>query len=170
MTMERLCLECMASCHAIAQVEDRFIGDPLEIEMFKIINWEIVDEDKTVALDKKINTENSSTPLVLGAYKPKGINDETKWITVLKRFEFSSALQRMSVVARHLFDNSLIAFVKGSPEMIHTLSRENTIPYDYFDALEKYTKDGLRVLAFGFKTMKNMEPSQLKALKREDIE
>ena len=169
-SMESLCLDWMVSWHSIAQVEDRFIGDPLEIEMFKIINWEIVEEEKTVALDKEINTENNSTPLVLAAFRPKGEKDESKWIAVLKRFEFSSALQRMSVVAKHCLDNSLIAFVKGSPEMIHSLSRENTIPYDYFDALEKYTKDGLRVLAFGYKKMPILDPVQLKTIKREDIE
>jgi magnesium-transporting ATPase (P-type) len=42
-------------------------------------------------------------------------------LAILKRFEFSSQLQRMSVIVRNLKDNSLKAFVKGSPEKIKEL-------------------------------------------------
>lgn len=160
----------MVSCHSIAQVEDRLIGDPLEIEMFKISGWEIVEESKSLALDKEAHKSKDSIPLILAAFRPTGNQDVKNWLAVLKRFEFSSALQRMSVVTRYCSDDSLIGFVKGSPEMIHSLSRESSIPYDYFDALEKYTKDGLRVLAFGYRKLPSMESSKIKALRREDIE
>ena len=144
-------MKTVISCHAIAQVEDSFIGDPLEIEMFKISGWEIVEEARGIALDKEAHKLKDSIPLVLAAFRPTGDEDVNKWLAVLKRFEFSSALQRMSVVTRYCSDNSQVSFVKGSPEIIHTLSRQSSIPYDYFDVLEKYTKDGLRVLAFGYK-------------------
>jgi magnesium-transporting ATPase (P-type) len=50
---------------------------------------------------------------------------------------------------------TLTAYVKGAPEMIHSLSNSSTIPQDFFDVLEKYTQDGLRVLALGFRDYHN---------------
>lgn len=34
----------MVSCHAIAQVQDRYIGDPLDIEMFVATKWRMNEE------------------------------------------------------------------------------------------------------------------------------
>jgi len=31
----------MVTCHSIAQVHGKFIGDPLDVEMFKSTNWEL---------------------------------------------------------------------------------------------------------------------------------
>lgn len=89
---------------------------------------------------------------------------------VIKRFEFSSALQRMSVITLDHTNNSLIAFVKGSPEMIQTLSLTDSLPEDFVEVLEKYTQDGLRVLAMGYKKLDNVNPTWIKECKREDIE
>jgi cation-transporting P-type ATPase 13A2 len=70
---------------------------------------------------------------------------------VVKRFEFSSALQRMSVLSLNHTTKILTSFVKGAPEMVHSLSASESIPEDFFDVLEKYTQDGLRVLALAFR-------------------
>jgi magnesium-transporting ATPase (P-type) len=50
---------------------------------------------------------------------------------------------------------TLIAYVKGAPEMIHSLSEIESIPEDFHDVLEKYTQDGLRVLALAYKEYDN---------------
>ena len=94
----------------------------------------------------------------------------SKRIGVVKRFDFSSSLQRMSVLTIDNSDNSLTAFIKGSPEMIHSLSLHNSIPDDFYDVLEKYTKDGLRVLALGYKPLPNYNSQWIKECKREEIE
>ncbi|KAK2947555.1 ion-transporting P-type ATPase [Blattamonas nauphoetae] len=70
-------------------------------------------------------------------------------VDVLKRFDFSSHLQRMSVVVNRKTKewSSLDVFVKGSPEIIKTLCKAKSLP-DNFNALtRKYTKDGFRVIA-----------------------
>jgi magnesium-transporting ATPase (P-type) len=41
---------------------------------------------------------------------------------MMRRFDFSAALQRMSVIALSTLDNSFHSFVKGSPEKIFELS------------------------------------------------
>ena len=91
-------------------------------------------------------------------------------LSVLKRFEFSSPLQRMSVITLNKNNGSLVGFVKGSPEMIHSLCVENTLPKDYFEVLETYTKDGLRVLALAYKSLPELTQEQVKTYKRESIE
>lgn len=76
----------------------------------------------------------------------------------------------MSVVVEEQTTGNLNLYIKGSPEMIHSLSLEYTIPDDYFDVLEKYTKDGLRVLALAFKWLKDLPQTKIKTAKREELE
>jgi magnesium-transporting ATPase (P-type) len=46
-------------------------------------------------------------------------NEKPSYISELvRRFDFSSGLQRMSVICRNQIDKQFIAFVKGSPEKI----------------------------------------------------
>jgi magnesium-transporting ATPase (P-type) len=40
---------------------------------------------------------------------------------LVRRFDFSSSLQRMSVICKNQFDGEYRAFVKGSPEKISEL-------------------------------------------------
>ena len=89
---------------------------------------------------------------------------------VVKRFEFSSALQRMSTISVSHSDNSFSAFVKGSPEMIHSLSVSESIPSTFFDVLEKYTQDGLRVLALAYKPLPDANATWVTGCRREDVE
>ena len=76
----------------------------------------------------------------------------------------------MSVIVKEQKTNKLYWFTKGSPEIIQSLSVEISIPDDYYDVLEKYTKDGLRVLALAYKELKDVDVSKIKTLKREEIE
>ncbi|MEQ2181910.1 hypothetical protein GOODEAATRI_016503, partial [Goodea atripinnis] len=47
-------------------------------------------------------------------------------VAIIKRFPFSSALQRMSVLTVDLGGRSAMAFLKGSPEMVASLCRPDT--------------------------------------------
>jgi len=76
----------------------------------------------------------------------------------------------MSVLTFNHSDQSLTAFVKGSPEMIHSLSLEDTIPANFDDVLEKYTKEGLRVLGLGYKPIRDFNVDWINSCKREEIE
>jgi cation-transporting ATPase 13A3/4/5 len=76
---------------------------------------------------------------------PKG-SDGYKNV-LLKRFDFTSALQRMSVIALNTLDNTYHSFVKGSPEKIMELSDKSSLPEDFEAVLEMYTLEGYRVIA-----------------------
>jgi len=52
-------------------------------------------------------------------------------IAIVKRFDFESKLQRMSVIVKNNIDSSFRAYVKGSPEMVADLCRSETIPANF---------------------------------------
>jgi cation-transporting ATPase 13A3/4/5 len=161
--------ECMASCHSVAKLGDRILGDPLETEMFRQTDW-ILDEDE----ERNMSGEYQYVASVYPKNMTKSIEfDEVSdayQIRIIKRFEFSSELQRMSVVARNNLDNRYICFIKGSPEMIHELSDPDSIPEEYHEALEKYTNNGLRVIALGYKYLDDYDYKMASECYREDVE
>lgn len=57
---------------------------------------------------------------MLAEVHPKGAEGYKN--VLLKRFDFTSALQRMSVIALNTLDNTHHSFVKGAPEKIKELS------------------------------------------------
>ena len=83
------------------------------------------------------------------------INRSDNILNVLRRYDFSSELQRMSVLVKYMEDNEEISpyccFSKGSPEMIKKLSNNKSIPEDYDSILDEYAKRGLRLLAIAYK-------------------
>lgn len=68
-------------------------------------------------------------------------------ICIVQQYQFSSSLQRMSVIVRVLGSDTYRAYTKGSPEMIIGLSKAGTVPNDIALALERYTRQGYRVIA-----------------------
>ncbi|CAL1530484.1 unnamed protein product [Lymnaea stagnalis] len=92
-------------------------------------------------------------------------------VGIVRQFPFSSSLQRMSVITRRLGVNNFDLYVKGSPEMISSLSRPDTIPFDFHQVLQSYTEHGYRVIALAWKPL----PDKLKFVKvqrvsREQVE
>ena len=79
--------------------------------------------------------------------------NEVSEIGIIHQYQFSSSLQRMSVIVRVLGSGVFKAYTKGSPEMILSLSRPETIPRDIIETLKKYTEQGYRVIALGRTTL-----------------
>lgn len=84
-------------------------------------------------------------------------------IEVIHRYHFSSALQRMSVIARcsenkptagGMHGGDYRALVKGSPEAIGSLLADGAKPEWYTQCYEGLAKRGLRVLALAYKDLK----------------
>lgn len=88
---------------------------------------------------------------------------------IVRRFEFSSKLQRMSVIVKNANESYYKAFCKGSPEKIKELCKSETIPDDFNDTLSKYTSKGFRVLGIAMKVLK-MSYVQSQQVQREVIE
>jgi cation-transporting ATPase 13A2 len=79
--------------------------------------------------------------------------DKSNNLAIVKRFDFESKLQRMSVIVKkqtkEMEHGEYHCIVKGSPEMIKSLSKWESIPANYDLILNEYTCKGYRMIAFG---------------------
>lgn len=141
----------LASAHALVLLEDgTVVGDPMERTTLDALEWQLTTGDQIGPKDKSKSKFNVQ-------------------INVKRRFQFSSALKRMSTVV-HATDGSgrkLIGSVKGAPETLKTMFTQ--LPDNYDQTYKYFTRRGSRVLALGHKVM-NTDPSKLKDLHRDEVE
>ncbi|MEE6501478.1 hypothetical protein FKM82_004204 [Ascaphus truei] len=104
--------------------------------------------------------------------KPAASQEMTTYeIGIVRQFPFSSALQRMGVVARVLGEKRMDAYVKGAPEVIASLCKQETVPADFAGVLEEYTKQGYRVIALAHRRLETkMSWHKVQNISREVIE
>jgi len=100
-------------------------------------------------LDESESTDNGAH-IIASITTPKFSN---RTIGIVRKFEFASKLQRMSVVTKVIGDPIYRMFIKGSPEKIREMCNEKTIPGNFHKILQKYTENGYRVLALGAKLL-----------------
>ncbi|XP_074162204.1 polyamine-transporting ATPase 13A2 isoform X1 [Sminthopsis crassicaudata] len=143
-------LTTLASCHSLSLLNDQPIGDPIDLKMVESTGWlleevgleTLVFGTKVMAVMRPPPPEEqlqSTEPLV-----PIGI---------LRRFPFSSSLQRMSVVVVRQGEAQAEAYMKGAPEMVASLCTPDSVPPNFFQELQHYTSNGFRVLALAFKPL-----------------
>lgn len=164
----------LASCHSLSYVDDQLIGDPLEVKIFEATKWELFEPSKddykfelTVPTVVRPHMDNKPPDII----KDDGLSIELPFeLGKLKEFEFSSALQRMSVIVKNLQTKEVFAYCKGSPEAIAKLSKKETIPANFSDVLYQYARNGYRVLACGYKVLKNLNWRQIQRLQRDEVE
>ncbi|XP_069501032.1 polyamine-transporting ATPase 13A3-like isoform X2 [Ambystoma mexicanum] len=146
----------MASCHSLTTIEGKISGDPLDLKMFEATGW-ILEEpttDETAMHDQILPTvvrpaNQSVGQISLDNEDDMVLNDIMKVyeLGIITQFPFSSGLQRMSVVTRKLGEKRLAAYMKGAPEMVAGLCKKETVPENFSEVLESYTRQGLRVIA-----------------------
>lgn len=146
-------LETLASCHSLTLVNGTLIGDPLDIKMFESTGWLLEDNNGNkfdelilTTVTPKKQTHSPSFEELNNSLLSLATNPE---IAIIRRFEFSSKLQRMSVIVSHLTANKLMGssqnksfdiFVKGSPEKLRELSDPRTVPSNFHTVLDRYAK------------------------------
>ncbi|KAJ1914073.1 putative cation-transporting ATPase 1 [Tieghemiomyces parasiticus] len=167
----------LSSAHALVLMDDdAVVGDPMEKVALQAVGWQLQPHDvvvpSTEAKDGSVDSE-SGPPTV----------SPTAGLTVLRRYQFSSALKRMSTIVRytdrattHPSQTSSprhFAAVKGAPETLQTMFSE--VPAGYEAAYKSFSRRGSRVLALGFKPLTGVlsdSPTevQLNAITRETVE
>lgn len=174
-------MHCLASCHSLTKIDEKIIGDPLDLQMFEATGWileepDVDDENKfdllapTILKPKKKSAasnftdeaQNSASRSSSPENQVKHLdynNQQTSThrnqdIGVLRQFPFSSSFQRMSVVTRQLNVNQFVVYSKGAPEKIASLCDPKTIPSDFLDVLHEYTRKGFRVIALAYRPLK----------------
>ena len=168
--MDQLFIECLACCQGATIVNDKLIGDPIDVEMFEATGWTLTeDAGDPENYNPKIPTfvrpaEEQSLTEKLEKFKGRMNNIENTEeidnimmhhyeLGIIRRFDFESKLQRMSSVVKSLTGTSFMCYCKGSPEKISELCQENTIPENFNEVLNRYTSQGFRVLALSCKVM-----------------
>lgn len=83
------------------------------------------------------------------------------YLQYLKRYEFSSLSQSISVVVRNSIDNTIRLYMKGAPERIQMVCASDSIPIDLNEKLRNYTKDGYRVFACATRILSEWDKNNL---------
>ncbi|KAI9027572.1 hypothetical protein CLU79DRAFT_739782 [Phycomyces nitens] len=143
----------MASAHALVLLEDGVVGDPMEKETVKSVDWHLGKHD--VLTPKEVRS------------------DSRERIQIRRRFQFSSALKRQSSVSTLIHPKfsspKTFVAVKGAPETLKEMYKD--APKDYEDTYRHFTRKGSRVLALGYKFMdENITADKIKDLTRESVE
>lgn len=154
--------ECMASCHGLTRVRGELIGDPLEVKMFESTQWVLIENELEKYDELVLAVVQPPKGTVFETDELQAIDDKImknnlpQSIGIVKRFEFSAKLQRMSTIVKNLVNpaDCFRLHVKGSPEKIFELSDPATIPVNFHEVLDFYARKGFRVLAFGVKVLK----------------
>ncbi|XP_055714492.1 polyamine-transporting ATPase 13A3 isoform X2 [Phlebotomus papatasi] len=155
-------LSGMVTCHSITVMCGELKGDPLDLKMFEATGW-ILEEANV--------EDHSKYDLLFPTVVRPQDGAEGEAIGIVRSFPFTSTLQRMSVVTRGLSDNHFTAYCKGSPEMIHTLCQQTSIPKDFHHKLDIFAQQGYRIIAVAFKPLdKKVSYARLQRLSRESVE
>ena len=143
--LKQLYVECLATCHCITVVKEKLIGDPIDVKMFEGVGWQLKENSKS-SNDNNNNNSNSDNdnnkkedydPLIQCFVRPKeeldlktklhksennGNEDEVMKshyeIGIVRRFDFSSKLQRMTTITKNINETYFKAFCKGRPEKV----------------------------------------------------
>ncbi|RDB26777.1 Manganese-transporting ATPase 4 [Hypsizygus marmoreus] len=139
---------CLAAAHALVKLDDgTIVGDPMEKITLEALEWTLGKGD---LIAPSARTAPHATQL-----------------TIRRRFQFSSALKRMSTISTLPGGRTLVA-VKGAPETIKNMLAN--VPAHYDATYKEFTRKGSRVLALGVKEMNAMSHDKINKLPREHVE
>ena len=142
-------IQVLATCHALVQMDDGLVGDPLEKATLEALDWTLTKSEAVIP--------------------KKGRHPAIK---IFHRHHFSSSLKRMSVVAGYTppmhSEVSYIATVKGAPETLKSMFA--SVPKNYDEMYLNLSRRGARVLALGIKSLGSINPSKAKEIPRENLE
>eukprot|EP01114_Cavostelium_apophysatum_P016013 TRINITY_DN4488_c0_g1_i2.p1 TRINITY_DN4488_c0_g1~~TRINITY_DN4488_c0_g1_i2.p1 ORF type:complete len:1125 (-),score=320.58 TRINITY_DN4488_c0_g1_i2:19-3393(-) len=138
----------LAGCHSLVYVDNKVVGDPMETAAMKAINWTLSKGDVAVSAGAKQS------------------------VRIVHRYHFTSELKRMSTVGslEHEKSASFYGFIKGAPEKLLEFYDKNTVPAHYEKTYKRFSRQGCRVLALGYKRLHAETYEQLRKFSREDVE
>lgn len=155
----------MATCHSLTLLNGNLLGYTLDVKMFESIGWELEEPELGI-----LTKFEKSPPRIV---YPKVCNDSesSPYIAVVRQFPFESLLQRMSVITREVKSDHFDVYIKGAPEMISSLCIQDTVPENFKDVLECYTRQGFRVLGVGSKSLNSsLSWDEIMNIPRENLE
>ncbi|OWF41075.1 probable cation-transporting ATPase 13A3 [Mizuhopecten yessoensis] len=155
----------MATCHSLTVIEGETTGDPLDLIIFEATACSLAES--------RAAHSQFALPVSTVVKLPTTQKSDTNMLGIVRQFTFTSNLQRMSVIVSESGKgkDKLMVYCKGAPEMIISLSKPESVPPDFHDILESYTKHGFRVLALGGKDLEGeVREDQVQKVPRLDME
>ncbi|KAF6815850.1 p-type ATPase [Colletotrichum sojae] len=186
----------MATCHSLRSVDDELVGDPLDLKMFEFTRWTFEEgrqgpneaDDETqgslspsvarppmeyVDLLRECNASNQSVRR-LSQFPDhqliEYISQPPFELGVLRSFEFVSQLRRASAIVRQFGKPSGDIYVKGAPECMREICREDSFPADYDEQLAYYTHKGYRVIGCASRHIPKLSWVKAQKMKRQEAE
>ncbi|KAL3660752.1 hypothetical protein V7S43_014155 [Phytophthora oleae] len=127
-------LYALTTCHSVGSLEDRLVGNEVEVRMFTATGWELVEKE-------------GEQPCVRSKVDP-GLELE-----FVKRYDFDHHRMSMSVVVRNRKSGKYYVFCKGSYERMQQLSTPESVPADYKSVADRLAKDGCYVLGLSYREL-----------------
>lgn len=143
----------IVGAHALVLLDDGIVGDPMEKTTVDAVGW-------------TLNPNDTLTPVAGEGKKAKASSS----VQIKRRFQFSSALKRMSTISivSEAAGKKGFAAVKGAPETLKGMYVD--VPEGYDEVYKNFTRQGSRVLALGYKWLDTHSPSAINAFSRDEIE
>ncbi|OMJ26084.1 putative cation-transporting ATPase 13A2 [Smittium culicis] len=150
----------LGCCHSVSMLGDTFIGNPVDIEMFKSSGWSL-GNTKEGFIQSMYNSPNKA--ITNSDNEPNGIH-------IIKRNDFVHHRMSMSVVAFDERSGETIVFVKGSFERIFELCNKKSLPHNYIEFAKSLARKGNYVLALAYKNHGKIGLDSLVNLGQDEIE
>ncbi|CAG8519365.1 10549_t:CDS:10, partial [Racocetra fulgida] len=131
-------IQTLAAAHALVKLDDGIVGDPMEKATLEALDWKLGKGDTVIPANQQSQRFQQRSQL-----------------QIRRRFQFSSALKRMSSVSTiptSRFKKTFVA-VKGAPETLRNMYVY--VPDDYEETFKFFMRRGSRVLALGYKYLKD---------------
>ncbi|KAL4658526.1 putative cation-transporting ATPase 13A2 isoform X1 [Arapaima gigas] len=148
-------LTALACCHSAMLVKGQLLGDPLEIKMIESTGW-VLEEASRTEHGVDVEFGDNGILAVMRPPTPPSLSITTSHsepAAIMRRFPFSSSLQRMSVVTVGPGGCNAQVFLKGAPEIVVSLCRGDSVPTQFTSILRQFTSGGFRVLALAYKQL-----------------
>lgn len=114
-------IESLATCHSLTKVNDKLMGDPIDIRMFEATGW---------ILNENLENEQNYDSLITTFVRPGNEKDLKEKLScdgvdedliikshyeigIVRRFEFTSKLMRMSVIVKNVNEPYYKVYSKG---------------------------------------------------------
>ena len=157
-------IETISCCHNLSILDHKAVGDPLDEQMFNLSGGRL----KEIA-----NRDDPDNPTIAVKLHPDHaktfqLKKDTIY-NIIRTNDFTSERKRISVVVRNESNKTSKLYCKGAPEIIKSLCNEDSIPLNFDQILEEYSRTGLRVIALANSKVlsKEDEKSEMDALENQ---
>ncbi|KAI9315868.1 hypothetical protein BX666DRAFT_2028110 [Dichotomocladium elegans] len=160
--MEKTLAMGIATCHAVAKVKDQYIGNPVDIESFRSMNWDLQPPADSGYLDTIVPPQSSP-------------NEKRAPVHIIRRYEFVHARASQSVAVLDEATQHVHVFLKGSFERIQHLALSDSLPDNYERMAADYAREGCYVLALAHRDLGELGKSGMtmdfiKSMSRDELE